>query len=62
MILLKSNQSENLLAGKNAHKGFNGKQGWCVMAQVGAGFHDGVDLFDCVLWLGLGGYRVDLGF
>ena len=32
------------------------------MAQVGAGIHDRVDLFDCVLGLGLGGHSVDLGF
>lgn len=32
------------------------------MAQVGASFHDGVDLFDCVLWLGLSGDGIDLGF
>ena len=32
------------------------------MAQVGAGLHDGVDLLDCVLWLGLGRHGVDLGF
>ena len=32
------------------------------MAQIGARFHDCVDLFDCVLWLGLGGHGVDLGF
>ena len=32
------------------------------MAQVGASLHDGVDLFDCVLWLGLGGHGVDLDF
>ena len=32
------------------------------MAQVGASFHDGVDFFDCVLWFGLCGDGVDLGF
>ena len=32
------------------------------MAQVGASFHDGVDLFDRVVWFGLGGDGVDLGF
>ena len=32
------------------------------MAQVGACFHDGVDLFDCVVWLGLGSHGIDLGF
>jgi hypothetical protein len=32
------------------------------MAQVGASFHDCVDLIDCVLRLGLGGNSVDLGF
>ena len=30
------------------------------MAQVGAGLHNGVDLFDCVLWLCLSGNGVDL--
>ena len=28
------------------------------MAQVGASGHDGIDLFDCGLWLGLGGYSL----
>jgi hypothetical protein len=32
------------------------------MAQVGAGIHDGVDLFDCVLWFGFGGDGIHLGF
>ena len=32
------------------------------MAQVGASVHDCIDLFDCVVWFGLGGYGVDLGF
>ena len=50
------------LAGKDAHKGFNCQQRCCVVAQVGPGLHDRVDLFDCVLWLGLGGHGVDLGF
>ena len=50
------------LAGQDAHKCFNGQQRGGVMAQVGSGFHDCVDLFDCVLRLGLGGHGVDLGF
>ena len=32
------------------------------MAQVGASLHDCVDLFDCVLWLGLGRHGLNLGF
>ena len=32
------------------------------MTQVGACLHDGVDLLDCVLGLGLGGHSVDLDF
>jgi len=29
------------------------------MAQVGASFHECVDLFDCVLWLGLGDHDAE---
>ena len=50
------------LAGKGAHQSFNGQQGCCVVAQVGAGIHDGVDLFDGGLWLGLFSQSTDLSF
>ena len=46
------------LAGQNAHKSLDSQQGCCVVAQVGARGHDGIDLFDCGLWLGLGGYSL----
>jgi hypothetical protein len=50
------------LAGENAHQSFNGKQRCCVVAQVGAGVHDGIDLFDGGLWLGFFSQSADLGF
>ena len=34
------------LAGQDAHQRFNGQQRGCIVAQIGAGIHDGVDLFD----------------
>jgi hypothetical protein len=50
------------LAGEDAHKRFNCQQWGCVVAQVGAGIHDGVDLFDGGLWLGFFSQGADLGF
>ena len=50
------------LAGEDAHKRFNSQQRCCVVAQVGASFHDCIDLLDCVLRLRLGGHGIDLGF
>jgi hypothetical protein len=50
------------LAGEDAHQSFNGQQGRCVVAQVGARIHDGVDLFDGGLWLGFFSQGADLGF
>ena len=50
------------LSGQHTHQRFNCQQGCCVVAQVDAGLHDCVDLFDCVLWLGLGGHGVELSF
>jgi len=35
------------LSSQHTHQSLNGQQGRCVMAQVGPGIHDGVDLFDC---------------
>ena len=50
------------LAGQGAHQSFNGQQWGCVVAQVGAGIHDGVDLLYCGLWLGFFSQGADLGF
>lgn len=47
-----SRQDFKQSAGEAAHHGFNGQQRHRVIAQVGAGFNDCVDLFDCVLRLG----------
>jgi len=55
-------QKFSRLTGKDAHKGFNGQQWGCVMAQVGAGIHDGVDLLDGGLWLGFFGQGANLRF
>jgi len=40
------------LSCEDAHQSFNCQQWGCVVAQVGAGIHDGVDLFDGWLWFG----------
>jgi hypothetical protein len=34
------------LSRQHTHQRLNGQQWRCVMAQVGPGIHDGVDLFD----------------
>ena len=57
-----ANWMGNLLTGEDTHKGFNGQQWGCVVAQVGAGIHDGVDLFYGRLWLGFFSQGADLGF
>jgi hypothetical protein len=63
--LIKKQVTEKIvddLAGEGTHQSFNGQQRGCVMAQVGAGIHDGVDFFDGGLWFGFLSQGADLGF
>jgi hypothetical protein len=50
------------LTSQDTHQSFDSQQWGCVVAQVGAGIHDGVDLFDGGLWLGFFSQGANLGF